>query len=134
MISYFFWRIFGTCTISWHMFGKNSYWQYFPPSCHKYILFDKFQTRIQCNRGKLNSSSILKYWIDAIILNRYNNFRLKIIDKKKQKDPDCFENLFFRFYCIFDHRREWKMLIVNKIFSILINKVSKRLTYYHLDK
>lgn len=28
---------FGTCTISWHMFGKNSYWQFFPPLCHTCI-------------------------------------------------------------------------------------------------
>lgn len=39
MISYFFWRIFGTCTNSWHMFGKNSYRQYFPPSCHIYLIW-----------------------------------------------------------------------------------------------
>lgn len=37
MISYFFWKIFGTCTISWHIYGKNSYWQFFPPSCHIHV-------------------------------------------------------------------------------------------------
>lgn len=37
MISYFFLKIFGTCRISWHVYGKNSYWQFFPPSCHIHV-------------------------------------------------------------------------------------------------